>query len=73
LWWYSYSFRPCTRGTASIIHLEHTNEQQDLKLEERAVVIASLGQQVQVLPLQVPPAPVALAVEPDNMSNVDAM
>jgi hypothetical protein len=60
--------RPCTRGTASIIRLDHTNEQQDLKLEERAVVIASLGQQVQV-----PPAPVALAVEPDNMSDVDAM
>jgi hypothetical protein len=30
--------------TYAIIHLEHTNEQQDLKLEERAIVIASLEQ-----------------------------
>jgi hypothetical protein len=35
--------------THTIIHLEHTNEQQDLELEERAAVIASLEQQVQVL------------------------
>jgi hypothetical protein len=33
----------------------HTNEQQDLELEERAAVITSLEQQVQVLQLQVPP------------------
>jgi hypothetical protein len=30
--------------THGIIHLEHANEQQDLELEERAVVIASLEQ-----------------------------
>jgi hypothetical protein len=28
--------------THVIVHLEHTNEQQDLELEERAVVITSL-------------------------------
>jgi hypothetical protein len=32
--------------THTIIHLEHANEQQDLKLEERAVVIASLEKQI---------------------------
>jgi hypothetical protein len=32
--------------THTIKHLEHTNEQQDLELEERAAVIASLEQQV---------------------------
>jgi hypothetical protein len=37
--------------THVIIHLEHANEQQDLELKERAVVIASLEQQVQVLQL----------------------
>jgi hypothetical protein len=35
--------------THAIIHLEHTNKQQDLELKERAAVIASLEQQVQVL------------------------
>jgi hypothetical protein len=48
-----------------IIHLEHVNEQQDLELEERAAVIVSLEQQVQVLQLQAPPA------EPDAVSDVD--
>jgi hypothetical protein len=37
--------------THAIIHLEHTNEQQDLELEERAAVISSLEQHVQVLQL----------------------
>jgi hypothetical protein len=55
--------------THVIIHLEHANEQQDLKLEESVVVIASLEQQVQVLQLQVPPAPAA-PVEPDAVSDV---
>jgi hypothetical protein len=59
--------------THAIIYLEHTNEHQDLKLGERAVVIASLEQQVQVIQLQIPPAPVAPAVEPDTMSDVDEM
>jgi multidrug resistance efflux pump len=58
--------------TCAIIHLEHTNGQQDLKLE-RTMVIASLVQQVQVLQLQVPPAFVAPAVEPDTMLDVDEM
>jgi hypothetical protein len=35
--------------THAIIHLEYANEQQDLELEEGAVVITSLEQQVQVL------------------------
>jgi hypothetical protein len=35
--------------TNVIIHLEHANEQQDLELVERAAVIASLEQQVQML------------------------
>jgi hypothetical protein len=37
--------------THAIIHLEHANKQQDVELEERAVVITSLEQQVQVLQL----------------------
>jgi hypothetical protein len=32
--------------TDTIIHLEHANEQQDLELEERVAVIASLEQQL---------------------------
>jgi hypothetical protein len=51
--------------THVIIHLEHANEQQDLEHKERAAVIASLEQLVQV-----PPAP---AVEPDAVSDVDEM
>jgi hypothetical protein len=35
--------------THTIIHLEHTNEQQDFELVERTVVIASPEQQVQML------------------------
>jgi hypothetical protein len=59
--------------THAIVCLEHTNEQQDLKLEESAAVIASLQQQVQVLQLQVPPASTASTVEPDAMSDVNEM
>jgi hypothetical protein len=55
--------------THMIIHLEQFNEQQDLELEERAAVIASLKQQLQVLQLQVPPTPVDPA-EPDAVSEV---
>jgi hypothetical protein len=51
--------------THMIIHLEHVNEQQDLELEERAAVIVSLEQQVQVLQLQAPSA------EFDAVSDVD--
>jgi hypothetical protein len=54
-------------------HAWHTNEQQDLELEERAAVIASLEQQVQVLQLQVPPAPASPVVEPDAVLDVDEM
>jgi hypothetical protein len=50
-----------------IIHLECANEKQNLELEERATVIASLEQQIQVLPLQAPPTPAG----PDTMSDVD--
>jgi hypothetical protein len=54
--------------THAIIHLKHHIEQQDLELEERAVMIADLEQQ-----LQVPPAPAAPAApaEPDTESDVD--
>jgi hypothetical protein len=37
--------------THMIIHLEHHVEQQDLDLEERAVMIATLKQQLQMLQL----------------------
>jgi hypothetical protein len=59
--------------THAIIHLEHHIEQQDLELEERAATIADLEQQLQVLQLQVPPAPTAPAApaEPDVESDVD--
>jgi hypothetical protein len=56
--------------TYAIVHLEHANEQQDLELMERATLIASLEQQVQVLQLQVPPTPADLT-EPDVVSDVD--
>jgi TolA-binding protein len=54
--------------THVIIHLEHHVEQQDLELEERAVMIADLEQQ-----LQVPPAPAAPAAptEPDAELDID--
>jgi hypothetical protein len=56
--------------THTIVQLEHTNKQQDFELMERAAMIASLEQQVQVLQLLVPPTP---AVEPDAMSDIDEM
>jgi hypothetical protein len=59
--------------THAIIHLEHHVEQQDLDLEQRRTMIADLEQQLQVLQLQVPPAPVAptAPAEPDAESDVD--
>jgi hypothetical protein len=59
--------------THTIVHLQHTNEQQDLELKERAAMIVSLVQQVQVLQLQVPPAPAEPVVDPNVVSNVDEM
>jgi hypothetical protein len=56
--------------THTIIHLEHTKEQRDLEIKERAAVITSLEQQVQALQLQVPPAPTTVA-EPDAVVDVD--
>jgi hypothetical protein len=56
--------------THVIIHLEHHVEQQDLDLEQRAATIADLEQQLQLLHLQVPPAPAA-PTEPDAESDVD--
>jgi hypothetical protein len=52
----------------AIIHLEHHIKQQDLELEERAMTITDLEQQ-----LQVPPAPAvpAAPTEPDAESDVD--
>jgi hypothetical protein len=51
----------------------HHVEQQDLDLEQWAVMIADLEQQLQVLQLQVPPTPAAPAAhaEPDAESDVD--
>jgi hypothetical protein len=59
--------------THMIIHLEHYVEQQDLELEERAATITDLEQHLQVLQLQVPPAPTAPTgpVEPDTELDVD--
>jgi hypothetical protein len=51
--------------THTIIHLEYHVEQQDLELEEMAVMIAALEQQ-----LQVPPAPTTPA-ELDTVLDVD--
>jgi hypothetical protein len=49
----------------AIIHLEHHVKQENLELEERVVMIATLEQQ-----LQVPPAPAA-PTESDAVSDVD--
>jgi hypothetical protein len=59
--------------THAIIHLEHHVKQQDLELEERAATIVDLEQQLQVLQLQLPPAPAvpAAPAEPDTESDVD--
>jgi chromosome segregation ATPase len=59
--------------THAIIHLERHVEQQDLDLEQRAATIVDLKQQLQVLQLQVSPAPAAPAApaEPDAESDVD--
>jgi hypothetical protein len=57
--------------THAIIHLEHHIEQQDLDLEQRAVTIANLEQQLQVLQLQVPAAAPTAPAEPDAESDVD--
>jgi hypothetical protein len=54
--------------THAIIHLEHHVEQQDLDLEQRAVMIADLEQQLQVLPAPTVPTTPA---EPDAESDVD--
>jgi hypothetical protein len=56
--------------THAIIHLEHANKQQYLDLEERAAVIISLEQQIQVLQLQALPASAA-PVEPNVVLDVD--
>jgi hypothetical protein len=58
----------CTHAT---IHLEYTNEQQDFELIERAAVVTSLEQKVQMLQLLVPPTPAAPTVEPDAVSDID--
>jgi hypothetical protein len=57
--------------THAIIHLEYTNEQQDFELIERAAVVTSLEQKVQMLQLLVPPTPTAPTVEPDAVSDID--
>jgi hypothetical protein len=57
----------CTHG---IIHLENHVETQDVKLEERAEMIADLEQQLLELQGQAPPEPVDLE-EIDTMSGID--
>jgi hypothetical protein len=52
--------------THLIIHLEHHVEVQDAKLEERALTIANLEQQLLELQVQAPP-------EPTNPEEIDAM
>jgi hypothetical protein len=51
--------------THVIMHLEHANEQLDLELKERVVMIATIEQQVQA-----PPTTADLA-EPEAVSDVD--
>jgi hypothetical protein len=55
------------------VKLDETIEQQDLELKERAATIVDLEQQLQVLQLQVPPAPAAptAPAEPDAESDID--
>jgi hypothetical protein len=57
--------------THVIIHLEHHVEQQDLEVEQRAVTIADLEQQLQVPPAPAVPAAPAAPAEPDAESDVD--
>jgi hypothetical protein len=56
--------------THRIIHLEHANEAQDTKLEERLEMIANLEQQLLQLQGSVPPTPMDHE-EIDAMSGVD--
>jgi hypothetical protein len=61
-WHYNHQQLDASRGmvderTHTIIHLEHDNEQKDFELADRAAVIVSLEQQVQMLQLLVPPTP----------------
>jgi hypothetical protein len=57
--------------THAIIHLEHHVEQQDLELEQRAVTIADLEQQLHVPPAPAAPAAPVASAEPDAESDVD--
>jgi hypothetical protein len=57
--------------THAIIHLKHHVEQHDLDLEQRAVMIADLEQQLQVPPAPVAPAAPAAPAELDTESDVD--
>jgi hypothetical protein len=52
--------------THVIIHLEHHVEVQDAELEERALTIANIEQQLLELQVQAPP-------EPTNPEEIDAM
>jgi chromosome segregation ATPase len=56
--------------THTIMHLENGVETLDAEIGERAEQITTLEQQVQVLQLQVPPAPED-PNEPDAMSSID--
>jgi hypothetical protein len=52
--------------THGIVHLEHHMEAQDAELEERAMMIANLEQQLFELQVQAPP-------EPADPEEIDAM
>jgi hypothetical protein len=59
------------KRTHAIIHLEHHVEQHDLDLEQRAVMIADLEQQLQVPPAPAAPTAPAAPAEPDAESDID--
>jgi hypothetical protein len=56
--------------THGIVHLEHHMEAQDAELEERAMMIANLEQQLFELQVQAPPKP-ADPEEIDAMLGID--
>jgi hypothetical protein len=56
--------------TDTIIHLENVVEMQDLELQERAEMIATIEQQLLYLQLQAPRAPEDTD-EADAMSSID--
>jgi hypothetical protein len=56
--------------THAIVHLENNIKMHDLELEERAVTITTLEQELQVLQIQAPPTP-EVPAEPVVVLDVD--